>query len=553
VRATRWLAWGLLTLSLGCQPASESGSTDPARGTQKTRTTKGIEISDRSHRPRESPAARYGVAPKARLSQAEQAVIDALDPDTFEHDPALSRLVRGLARATPTRNDMPPELVDGLLSWHGIVDPPPQVLVVEIDPDPDQCWNRLSPNCNEPLAALADVARSLLATPGNWKIGVGIAQGPGGGTRMMVAAVDRAFEMQPFEVVVPNGKRLSLRGKVVSGRRDPEVHIVDTLGHWRKVPIATGDDGSLSTTIGCSGTPGVYKIEVFATGSHGPEVVANFPMYCGVKRPAEIRYTLERVGADVPPRVVEEENFKELNKAREAAGLPPLQWDENAARVARSHSADMVRNNFVGHVSPTTGDATRRLTTAKIDSAIVRENVARGYGPRSIHLSLMNSPGHRANVLAEDVTHVGIGAVYGPREGDGPNAPRPMLLTQNYFSRAGGDAPRDFVPAFRNMIDETARAKGLGTIRWDDRLSAVAQAEAEAAAKGRRGRGEAELRSAVFGLGYQSMVQHQVESASFRSLAGLDLWASTGKRYVGYGIARSKDGRRFVLIVYLAQ
>ena len=553
MRGYRPLAMGLAALALACQPSSGGGSTNPARGTEKTRTNKGIEISERTHRPRESPAARYAVAPKGPLSQSERAVLDALAPGSFEHDPALSRLVRGLARATPTRNDMPPELVDGLLSWHGIVDPPPQVLVVEIDPDPDQCWNRLSPNCAEPLAALADVARSLLATPGNWKIGVGIAQGPGGGTRMMVGAVDRAFEMDPFEVVVANGKSLTLSGRVVSGRREPEVHIVDTLGHWRKVPIATGDDGSLSTTISCSGTPGVYKIEVFAKGEHGPEVVANFPMYCGVSRPAEIRYTLERVGADVAPRVVEEENFKELNRAREAAGLPPLQWDENAARVARSHSADMVRNNFVGHVSPTTGDATRRLSTAKIDSAIVRENVARGYGPRSIHLSLMNSPGHRANVLADDVTHVGVGAVYGPREGDGPNAPRPVLLTQNFFSRAGGDAPRDFVPAFRNMIDETARAKGLGTIRWDDRLSAVAQSEAEALAKGRRGRSEGELRDAVFGLGYQSMVQHQVESASFRSLSGLGLWGSTGPRYVGYGIARSKDGRSFVLIVYLAQ
>ena len=551
---TKWIASALaLGLGLGCQPTGEGSSTDPTQGTQRARTTKGIEVGERKHRPRESPAARYAVAPKARLSQAEQAVLDALEPGSFEHDPALSRLVRGLARATPTRNDMPPELVDGLLTWHGVVDPPPQVLVVEIDPDPDECWNRLSPSCEEPLRALADVARSLLATPGNWKIGVGIAQGPGGGTRMMVGAVDRAFEMEPFDVVVPNGKSSSLRGKVVSGRSDPEVHIVDTLGRWRKVPIALGDDGTLSTTVSCSSTPGVYKIEVFATGSHGPEVVANFPMYCGVKRPAEIRYTLERVGADVSPTVVEEENFKELNNARRAAGLAPLQWDEKAAQVARSHSADMVRNNFVGHVSPTTGDATRRLTTAKIDSAIVRENVARGYGPRSIHLSLMNSPGHRANVLADDVTHVGIGAVYGPREGDGPNAPRPVLLTQNYFSRAGGDAPKDFVPAFRDMIDEALRAQGGGKVRWDDRLSAVAQSEAEAIAKGRRGRSEQQLRDAVFGLGYQSMVQHQVESASFRSLSGLELWSSSGKRYVGYGIARGRDGRSFVLIVYLAQ
>jgi hypothetical protein len=313
-----------------------------------------------------------------RLSQTEQAVFESLQGSRFEHDPALSRMIRGLARATPTRNDMPPELVDGLLAWHGIVDPPPQVLVVELDPDPKQCFKRLSPDCVEPLEALAEVVRSLLDTPGNWHIGVGIAQGPGGTTRMMVGAVDRAFEVEPLDAVVPMGKTVPFRGRVTAGRRNPEVHIVDTLGHWRKLPIALGDDGSISAQVGCEGTPGVYKVEVFATGSHGPEVVANFPVYCGVGRPAEIAYTLERLAPTVSTASIEAANFRELNDARRAMGLAPLQWDGRAAEVARQHSEDMVRNSFVGHVSPTTGDASRRLTTARIDSAVVRENVARG-------------------------------------------------------------------------------------------------------------------------------------------------------------------------------
>lgn len=547
------LALGGLLAAFSCQTASEGPKSGPGATTPPASATPGITISLHQHRPRAAPVAKYGESGRGQLSQSEQLVLSALQNSRFEHDPKLSRMIRGLAGATPTRNDMPPELVDGLLAWHGIVDPPPQVLVVEVLPDPDECWKRMSPACEEPLRALTEVVRSVLDTPGNWKIGVGVSPGPGGGTRMMVGALDRAFEMEPMQVVLRMGKSVTLRGKVVSGRRSPEVHLVDALGHWRKLPAAVGDDGTVSAQVGCKGTPGVYKVEVFANGQHGPEVVANFPLYCGVKRPAEIGYTLERLAPTLPTSTIEAANFRELNDARIAAGLTPLNWDEKAAEVARAHSRDMMRNAFVGHVSPTTGDATRRLTKARIDSAVVRENVARGYGPRSIHLSLMNSPGHRANLLADDVTHVGVGAVYGRREGDGNDAPRPVLLTQNFFARAGADAPTNFVPELRRRVDEEARARAWGKLRWDDRLSAIAQSEAEALAAGRAGRNDDELRNAVFGLGYQSMLQHSIESASFRSLSTLEVWSGAGKRHVGYGIARTRDGRGFVLLVYLTQ
>jgi hypothetical protein len=124
---------------------------------------------------------------------------------------------------------------------------------------------------------------------------------------------------------------------------------------------------------------------------------------------------------------------------------------------------------------------------------------------------------------------------------------------RRFFARAGADAPKDYVPALRRRVDERARAQGWSKVRWDNRLSQIAQAEAQATAKGQAGRNDEQLRSAVFGLGYESMVQHQIASASFRSLSTLDVWESAGKRYVGYGIARTPDGRSFVLVVYLAR
>lgn len=544
----------MLEAGAGCKAPLDEGGTAPA-GLNRARggSANDITLSERTHRPREAPVGRYAAPVKHELSATEREILRRIGKGSFAHDPALSRMMRGLARATPSRNDMPPELVDGLLAWHGITDASPQVLIVELNPDAAGCLRKPVAACAEPFEALASSVREVLAQSGNWKIGVGVAQGPGGGTRMMVGVIDRAFAIEPIPAVAPAGSRMPFRGTLRPGLRDPDLHLVEASGRWRQLPVARGNGGRVEANVVCGTTPGVYQVELFASGDHGPEVVANFPIYCGVKRPGEITYQLERVGPKVPTRTIEGENFRALNEARRAAGLPALKWDERLAELARAHSNDMVRANFVGHVSPTTGDAAQRVRKAGIPSAVVRENIGRGYGPRSIHLSLMNSPGHRANVLAQDVTHVGIGVVYGRREGSGPDAPRPVFLTQKFIAKPGQDAPADPVAGLRTAVDKEARAGGWGPIKWDPRLSEVAQAQAEAAARGRAAFSETQLRNRVFGLGYETMVQHQVESASFRALVTMDLWLEARDRHVGFGLAQTPDKQRFVLLVYLAK
>ena len=84
----------------------------------------------------------------------------------------------------------------------------------------------------------------------------------------------------------------------------------------------------------------------------------------------------------------------------------------------------------------------------------------------------MASPGHRVNILADDVTHVGIGAVIGPPETDAPGAPRPIFLTQNFFSKLGDDVPADPVAALQAKVDDQRRAGGLAPVTWEKPLLA---------------------------------------------------------------------------------
>lgn len=110
------------------------------------------------------------------------------------------------------------------------------------------------------------------------------------------------------------------------------------------------------------------------------------------------------------------EMFGLVNQARAAAGLPDYAWDATLAPPAMKHCRDMAENDFFSHTSPTWGGFSARAAASGVRAAILGENLAyvTGYaGTASIaHELLMNSEGHRANILSEEFTRIGIAAVY---------------------------------------------------------------------------------------------------------------------------------------------
>ena len=99
-----------------------------------------------------------------------------------------------------------------------------------------------------------------------------------------------------------------------------------------------------------------------------------------------------------------------VNWHRASLGLRPLRWDDRLARVARSHSRDMLRRGFFGHRSPEGKDPFDRLRAAGIAYRAGGENVAEGQASaREVFDAWMNSRGHRANIERQSFTHHGIG------------------------------------------------------------------------------------------------------------------------------------------------
>ena len=117
----------------------------------------------------------------------------------------------------------------------------------------------------------------------------------------------------------------------------------------------------------------------------------------------------------------ERQLFALVNEERRKRGLNELLPDETLTKIAREHAAEMREKGFFAHESPTPGrreplDRYMLYETRKPQT--IAENVARRWGSRpslnesnirGTHADLMQSSHHRANILREGLTHLGIG------------------------------------------------------------------------------------------------------------------------------------------------
>ena len=218
-----------------------------------------------------------------------------------------------------------------------------------------------------------------------------------------VAVVFGAVELtlQPFPRQIALNGALMLRGVV--GPRFAFSHV------YLNKPDGTVEERRMRTrevqTAFSFSKPGRYKLEVMGDGATGPVILANVPLYVGVPD-SEAPTTVG--GAVASPVEAEARLLVLLNRSRSAAGFNVLEADDDLRTVALGHSTDMAEHDFFGHISPTTGDAESRIRRSGIAVSAYGENIAQSDTAEGAHESLMSSPGHRANMLGAQYTHIGI-------------------------------------------------------------------------------------------------------------------------------------------------
>ncbi|WP_282025998.1 CAP domain-containing protein [Limimaricola cinnabarinus] len=170
-----------------------------------------------------------------------------------------------------------------------------------------------------------------------------------------------------------------------------------------------------------------------------------------------------------------------VNDERTERGLTPLSLERNLNASSEDHSSWMLRNDVFSHTGANGSSATERMRDADFDFSggwASGENLAwqseRGASGLAddvidLHESLMNSPGHRANILNPNFEVIGIGIESGDFRGwDG------VMVTQN-FARTGGAVELDTGAVAPRPIDAPPARNSAPAVEVDDIVLAKVQ------------------------------------------------------------------------------
>lgn len=127
----------------------------------------------------------------------------------------------------------------------------------------------------------------------------------------------------------------------------------------------------------------------------------------------------------------EQRIFEHTNRERVRHNLPALIYEPGLADLARGHSRNMLHQDFFDHTDRQglqVGGRQERLYP-QIMLVSIGENLykiedsRKRFSSQEIVQGWMESPGHRANILNRDFTHIGVGVVVSGRK---------LFATQNF-------------------------------------------------------------------------------------------------------------------------
>jgi len=142
--------------------------------------------------------------------------------------------------------------------------------------------------------------------------------------------------------------------------------------------------------------------------------------------------TVEPLSSNYIPEALAQQMLVLINEARTNNGLGTVVWDDTASLAGQYHTEEMVQFSFFSHWNRGGLGLDHRYTQVGGQHAVMENLHAFSYtydngqgAPiedwmiviEDAHTGLMNSPGHRANILDPAHTHVGIGMAYNPETG----------------------------------------------------------------------------------------------------------------------------------------
>ena len=109
--------------------------------------------------------------------------------------------------------------------------------------------------------------------------------------------------------------------------------------------------------------------------------------------------------------VIAKQVIRFTNRMRRRNGLDPLKKNPRLTKAAQGHVNDMdTVGRYLGHDSSDGRSLTDRINEVGYKWRYIAENAASGQGSaKQVVKTWMNSPGHRANLLNDEIGEIGIG------------------------------------------------------------------------------------------------------------------------------------------------
>lgn len=185
-------------------------------------------------------------------------------------------------------------------------------------------------------------------------------------------------------------------------RKGDEVDVIGQIDDWYVIQLDNNKVGCIDT----GSTQPIVKDEAAAPVPQTTQLPQN-PQQPQAQAQSLNTNPSVQAGDDEATR--ESRMVELVNAERRKNNLPALKVDPEVTKVARIKSQDMVDNNYFSHNSPTYGSPFDMLRSFGINFLYAGENLALNNTVEGAHEGLMNSSGHRQNILNPNFTHIGIG------------------------------------------------------------------------------------------------------------------------------------------------
>lgn len=280
-----------------------------------------------------------------------------------------------------------------------------------------------------------------------------------------VILLDRMVDIVNLPREVRVGQSVRVQVKYSAPLRNPRLPVTAPSGFVQRIQPLQARPGQADFELRFT-EKGRYAIEVLMDEPGvGPRVARILPVYAGESYPRRESEYQNTATQFKDTRTAANHLFALLNQERKKMGLNAVNRDAILEKTAVDHSRDMALRGFFAHVTPDGKNPNTRYQ-AHGGFGTVGENIVIETNIDKAHRQLMASPGHRANILQADVTHVGMGLYY---------AKDRYYITQLFQSRQGPQDLRVLKERLGSWLDNYRAQHDVGILLKDDLLQSINQ------------------------------------------------------------------------------